>query len=289
MNEEMKLEQIPIGKIHVGKRYRIDQGDIETLAQNIRDVGLLQPIGVDSYYNLIFGARRLEACGDILRWESIPCVVLKLNSILAGEYAENEFRKQFTATERVALGEALEREELKKHQGKRTAEPVEHIPQVPGEKTRSKIAKMAGFGNETTMRQAQRVVERGAPETIKAMDAGEISISAAAAIASQPKKDQAAIVAMPTDERRTVVRDIRKAKAEREKDEAWARDLRLFRGLYNAVHFLATFSVDGKETWAGLARVSAYKFSDELGPAIECLLRIKKEHPNEARKPRLAT
>jgi hypothetical protein len=82
---------------------------IEALAQNIREIGLLQPIGVDKYFTLICGARRLEAC-EILGWKEIPCVVLDLKSIIAGEYAENEFRKQFTKSERAAIAKAVEDE-----------------------------------------------------------------------------------------------------------------------------------------------------------------------------------
>jgi hypothetical protein len=73
-------------------------------------LGLLQPIGVDAYYQLIFNARRLEACADILGWKRIPCIVLKLESVLAGEYAENEFRKQLTTSERTAIRRAVEAE-----------------------------------------------------------------------------------------------------------------------------------------------------------------------------------
>jgi hypothetical protein len=37
-------------------------------------------------------------------------VVVKLKSLLSGEYAENEFRKQFTPSERSAIGQAVEEE-----------------------------------------------------------------------------------------------------------------------------------------------------------------------------------
>src|SRR5215468_2818907 len=99
----MKTENLPVDKIHVGQRHRMEMGDIEALAANIRQMGLLQPIGVDPFFHLIFGFRRLWACKDILKWKTIPAVVFNLESILAGEYAENEFRKQFTPSERAAL------------------------------------------------------------------------------------------------------------------------------------------------------------------------------------------
>ena len=275
----MKHEDVPIDKIKLGQRHRMDHGDIESLAANIRQMGLLQPIGIDPFYELIFGMRRLEACKDVLGWKTIPAVILDLDSILAGEYAENEFRKQFTTSERSAIAFALEAEEFEKHQGRKLQE---YIPEVKRLQTRDLIAERAGFGNQKTMAQAARVVERGAPEVIRAMDQGDLSISAAAAIASQPKEEQERIVEMPVDERREVVRHIRKMKADKEADERRAYDLRVFRGLAEAVETVANFYEDARETWAGLARVSAFRFAEHLDRALECLERIRKEHPNES-------
>jgi ParB family chromosome partitioning protein len=281
----VKIEDVPVDKIKIGKRHRADMGDVEGLAANIRDIGLLQPIGIDLTYQLIFGFRRMWACKDILKWKTVPAAILNIESILAGEYAENEFRKQFTASERIAIGEAMEREEFKKHQGKRTDKLVPDSAQVDHEKTRDKIARAVGFGGHETMRQAQQVTKKGAPELIAAMDTGEVSIDAAAKIASQPKAEQKRIVELPRDERREAVKQIRKTRAEREADEKRAYDVRVFRGLYDAVTLIADFTVDAKETWAGLARVYATKFSPNLDRALECLSRLRRAHPNEGSKP----
>ena len=40
------LQDIRIDRIKVGTRHRKEMGDLELLAENIRDNGLLQPIGV---------------------------------------------------------------------------------------------------------------------------------------------------------------------------------------------------------------------------------------------------
>jgi ParB family chromosome partitioning protein len=280
----VRIEDVPVEKISFGDRYRKDFGDVESLAANIREMGLLQPIGVDAYYQLIFGARRLEACADILGWKQIPCIVLELESVLAGEYAENEFRKQFTASERAAIGKAVEAE-VGKRQGQRTDQLPENFREVKGRETKEIAAKPAGFGNERTYRQAAMVVERGSPDLVAAMDRDVVSIAAAAAIARQPKEDQAQILAMPKEERREVVRQIRKTKADKEADEQNARDLRLFGGLNEAVHFIAGFHEGPHETWDGLSRVFAYQFVDDLERAIQCLIRLQKEHPNAKRYP----
>lgn len=287
----MKIEDIPIDKIHVEDRFRQDMGDLEALAANIREMGLLQPIAVDRYYHLIFGARRLEAC-EMLKWDRIPCVVLELDSILAGEYAENEFRKQFTPSERAAIGKAIE-EELGNRHGQRTdlrPKGRESGPWVEGKnwdtgESRKLAAQRAGFGSHQTFERAKTVTERGVPELQAAMDSGAVSISGAAKIASQPKDEQQRILQLPKDEQREVVRQIRQTKADREQIEARAKDIRLFRGLYDAVKFIAEFHEDPAETWAGLWRVSAYDFSDRLERALEYLPRLRKARPNEPKKP----
>jgi ParB-like chromosome segregation protein Spo0J len=255
------------------------------IAANIREMGLLQPIGIDRYYQLIFGARRLYACGEILKWTHIPCVVLELESALAGEFAENEFRKQFTASERAAIGRAIE-EELGSRKGQRT-DLAANAAKLPEGKTADLAAKRAGFKSAETFERAKTVTDRGTSELVQAMDTGKISISAAAAIASQPKAEQQRIVQMPKDQQREIVRNIKKTKADREADERHARDLRQFRGLNDAVRFIADFSEDPRETWAGLSRVYVVDFTPRLDRAIECLMRIRRAHPNEPRKPEI--
>ena len=104
----MRIINLPIDKIEVRGRYRKNLGDIDSLAANISEMGLLQPIGVDESNILVYGRRRLLAC-EQLEGKKIPCVVVNLQSVLAGESAENEFRKQFTPTERAAIGKAIEK------------------------------------------------------------------------------------------------------------------------------------------------------------------------------------
>lgn len=48
-------------KIIVGERFRKDIGDIDALAESIKEVGMLQPIVIDASGHLIAGYRRLLA------------------------------------------------------------------------------------------------------------------------------------------------------------------------------------------------------------------------------------
>ena len=178
-------------------RFRKDFGDIPALAESIKEIGLLQPIGIDSGYRLVFGERRLKAFQHLGR-DTIPARFVNLDSLLKGEYAENEFRKDFTVSERVEIGKALEREvraDAERRMKAGVANPVENFPQgCTGEKSRDVVAKAAGFGNGKTYEQAKSVVDSGVPELVEAMDAGSVSVSAAASITSLPKEEQSELI-----------------------------------------------------------------------------------------------
>jgi len=104
------LKEIKITDIKVGTRHRKDMGDLASLADSIREEGLLQPIGVTEQLELVFGERRLRATKDILKKRTILARIVDVSSIIAGEYHENEVRKDFTVSERIAIAKALEKQ-----------------------------------------------------------------------------------------------------------------------------------------------------------------------------------
>ena len=97
----------PIAKIKIGQRHRHDHGDIDGLAQNIAEIGLLHPIVIRPDGRLIAGARRLRAFKRLKR-DRIPVTVIDLEKVVLGEYAENTFRKQFTPSEAVEIADDME-------------------------------------------------------------------------------------------------------------------------------------------------------------------------------------
>lgn len=131
----------------------------------------------------------------MLGWEEIPARIVHLDSILEGEFAENEMRKDFTKSERVAIAAALEMERgerrgnpnLRKCHDSSIVEPVPHLES--GEKTRDIVAKKAGLGSGKTFEQAKTVVDHGIDEVREAMDNDKISVKDAATIAKQPAED----------------------------------------------------------------------------------------------------
>ncbi len=184
------LKDIRITDIKIGQRHRKDMGDLTALAESIRQEGLLQPVGVTDRLELVFGERRVLAVRDILKEKTILARIVDVTSILAGEYAENEVRKDFTPSERIAIARAIERQI-----GNRRGQRVQKIAQVePGQKTRDAAAERAGFGNHETYRQAAKVVENGTPRLIQAMDEGRVSISAASILADADPDEQEAVL-----------------------------------------------------------------------------------------------
>lgn len=184
--------ELQIDQIKIGERKRQDMGNLSLLASSIDQVGLLQPIGVTPEYDLVFGHRRLLACQQLGR-ETIEASVIDIQALAVAEHAENEIRKDFTPSERVAIGLAVEAE-LGKRRGQRTdlvgGELSVNLPEVPKGKTTEIAAGKAGFGSDKTYRDARTVVQQGTPELVEAMDSGDLSVSSAAQLTKAPVEQQ---------------------------------------------------------------------------------------------------
>lgn len=179
----MRLEDIDCGD-----RVRKDLGDINALATSIREVGLLQPVVVDSAGKLIAGRRRLEACKQ-LGMEFIETVVASsVDSLLKhaqAESDENTCRKDFTPEEAVRMGKRIEgaiTEMKKKAQreggkkagrgrpaNKNTASAKLAEPNRTERETRAETAKSVGM-KHTQYEKAKAVVESGNQEAIDQMN-----------------------------------------------------------------------------------------------------------------------
>ena len=98
----------PLSRIQIGEhRHRRDFGDINGLARNIAEVGLLHPLVVKPDGMLIAGERRLRAV-QLLGWETVPVHVAAIADIVRGELAENTQRDPFTPSEMVAIMRTLQ-------------------------------------------------------------------------------------------------------------------------------------------------------------------------------------
>ena len=161
-----------IDQIKINCRARSDVGDIESLARSRRKLGQLPPIGVDADGVLVFGGRRLMAAQS-LGWVEIEARVIDCDALQA-EHDENEIRKQFTVTERLAIAQRIA-ERLQGRVGRPgNSGNISCISPDQGQ-TRDIAAAKAGLGSGKTLEAAQKVVEHGAPELVEAMDQGRIS------------------------------------------------------------------------------------------------------------------
>ena len=190
--EKMETRLLPVGSIRVAERIRKDNGGLEELANDIREHGLINPITVmeqtEGGYVLIAGLRRLKAM-ELLGAEEIRATVmtaLEADEMLMLEIAENEQRKEFTVSEKLAFAEklkAVEAEKAKQRQIRKSSNFVvaNRPPQTKHAETgkaRDIVAQKAGFTSTTQMRRAQAVSE-SRPDLMEQVDKGEKSISGA--------------------------------------------------------------------------------------------------------------
>lgn len=141
----MSFVTCPVASIIVSNRFRKEPGDIQALAENIHEIGLLHPIAVTPDGRLIAGARRLMAFKYFGRTD-IPVHVVDLDEIVRGEFAENVHRKSFLPSELDAVGQEiskLEAERARARQGTRR-DLVENCHDVEFGKTRDKVATQLG-------------------------------------------------------------------------------------------------------------------------------------------------
>jgi hypothetical protein len=108
MTDRQPPEKIKISSIIITERTRKDLGDMTSLAESIRSVGLMQPIVINEKNELVDGQRRIKAF-IYLGLKEIPFFRVNLKGIVIGEFHANSNRKDFTSSERVAISEAVEK------------------------------------------------------------------------------------------------------------------------------------------------------------------------------------
>lgn len=174
---------IPITKIQVHDRIRKDFGDIEELAADIEQNGLINPPVVNKEYALLAGERRLRAC-RMLGWEQIPVTMMDTRDAeheLNIEISENDCRKDFSKAERVDYMYRLMRIEKEKARERMNAGGQQIFAEGEKGQARDKTAAVFGVSGET-MRKEMQIVEnrdRLTPEDFAEWDEGRLSTNKA--------------------------------------------------------------------------------------------------------------
>lgn len=192
MKKNNTVKMIPLEQIRVMERIRKDNGDVDTLADSIRERGLINPITVmetaEDGYVLIAGLRRLEAV-RLLEQNEVAATVLsplEADEALMMEYAENEERKSFTVSEKLSYAERIRAVEKEKA-NQRKLETLRRGTELPdtakwperetGE-TRDIVARKAGFTSQQQMRRAEKLAEHR-PDLLEKVDAGVLTVGGA--------------------------------------------------------------------------------------------------------------
>jgi len=131
--------KIKIDQIKIGNRYRKVIGDLNKLKDSIVKQGLLQPIGITSNNELVFGARRIEAYKE-LGYTEIEANIVKVTSIIEGEHDENELRQEFRRSERTAIADKVTEIIGERRGGDRKSS----VTQVPFDKNKGEVTEIIG-------------------------------------------------------------------------------------------------------------------------------------------------
>ena len=78
---------IPIKDIIIKERYRKEIGDIDILADNISQLGLLQPVVINENNELIDGQRRILAFEKLGKSRFSYFLVLIVKKVVLGEFS----------------------------------------------------------------------------------------------------------------------------------------------------------------------------------------------------------
>lgn len=154
---------LKINDIKIGQRVRDEYGDMESLANSIKEHGLLHPIVVDSNYNLIAGCRRLLACERIGLYEIEVKVLQDVSEkeLRILELEENIRRKDLTELEKsknlVELAEIKERELKEKAQKEFCTESVRKIGRPKEAASLGSIASEIGIPKQSLYDAQQHV------------------------------------------------------------------------------------------------------------------------------------
>lgn len=139
---------------------------------------------------------------------------------LAFVISMNLHRRQLDESQRATVAAKI----ANMRQGERTdlAEPSANLPKV----AQADAARMLNV-SERSLRTAKTVIEKGVPELQQAVERGEITVSAAAAVASQPEEVQRRLVEVDSPAFHAEVKRIREAKQAKKKERRETREREL--------------------------------------------------------------
>lgn len=177
---------INIEKIKIKDRIRKDFGNIQELADDIKENGLINPpVITPDTYELITGERRIRAM-KLLGYKQVevrPMAVKDAEHQLNLEISENEARKDFSKSERIDYARRLERiESLKAEKRMRAGKFDPRQISDKGKRTDEIVSEKIGIGSRDTYRKEKYIVDNQtslSPEEFANWDEGKLSTNKA--------------------------------------------------------------------------------------------------------------
>lgn len=170
---------VEVSKVKVTDRIRKDFGNIEELANDIKENGLINPPVVTPDFELIAGERRLRACKH-LGYDQIEVRVMTVKDALHQlklEISENENRKDFSFSEKMEWAEKLKKEYgkiAKENQGNRN--DLTFNQNWSNVDTNKQVAEEVGIGGRETYRKAEYIYKNADDDIIQQLNEEKISI-----------------------------------------------------------------------------------------------------------------
>ena len=179
----------------------IEGDEFKELAASIKKHGQQEPIYVLGN-EILDGRNRLRACKEAGVEPWIANAQLEGLTPFEFSIARNFTRRHLNESQRAMVGARIrEHFQGQAKARQKTGRPksgskkvVENFPPVISGKARDQAGKAVKVSGKTVDK-ATKVLEKGAPELVKAVDEGKVSVSKAAKIADQPKEQQPQAIA----------------------------------------------------------------------------------------------
>lgn len=181
----------------------MDDADLSLLAADIAANGLREPILLHPDGSILDGRNRYAAC-QLAGVEPTFRTWNAEGSAVAFVVSLNLRRRHLDTSQRAMVAARIANLPYGANRFTIESEISDSTTQPAAAQMLNVSADSVGFG--------RRVLEEGAPELVQAVDRGEVAVSSAAVLTTLSPEDQAAVVALPEEERREVIREIREGK-----------------------------------------------------------------------------
>lgn len=185
----------------------LDAAGQDALRADVQEYGVREPVILFAG-RILDGRNRYMAARDL--GQDFPVADFEGTDAEALSYvlSTNLHRRHLTESQRAAVAAKLANMKPGDNQHSRGGA---NLPDLPAPVTVSQAAEMLSV-SERSVKSARKVQEQGAPELSAAVEKGEVSVSAAAAVAELPQEEQAAVVAAGPQAVKEKAKEVRQAK-----------------------------------------------------------------------------